>query len=176
MNDKETLLATMASNWKRLAKALDGVPHEVLEDATLAEGRTIKAVCCLLTAWDGESMRRIEFVTGEQFNPPHSPHDTAYWDRWTQNQIETKSIMSMRGVMVDMVGTHQRLLARLDELNDFHFYRWLEEDPQAGAPLYEKYLSQIETWRAAWDIAHPPEKGIRKFLQQFKQKFSMPSN
>lgn len=168
MMDKETLLAELTTNWETFMQTLEGVPQGELERPASPGRRNMKEICAFLTAWDGEALRRIDFITGTRPRPPHDPYDRAYWDVWTQKQVEIKSIMSVQGILVDMVGTRQRLLTRVAELSDVHFQRWLAEDPQATQPYYAQYLRQAQTWRAAWEQAYPTVKGLNKVWQSLK--------
>ena len=168
--DKDTLLAQMIENWQALTHALEGVPHEDLEVSGNSGESSVKALCAYLTAWDGEALRRIDIVTGNRFGPLHDPYDENYWETWAKKQVEIKRIMAMQGIMVDMVGTRQRLLSRVAELEDFHFARWLADDPQATQPYYPQCLSQIQAWRAAWDVANPPPTGLKRIWKDFKSK------
>lgn len=166
--DKETLLAELTTSWEIFMQALEGVPHEELERPASPGGWSVKEICAFLTAWDGEALRRIEFISGTRPRPPHDPHDHAYWDVWSQKQVEIKSIMSVQGILVDMVGTRQRFLTRVAELSDVHFQRWLAEDPQATQPYYAHYLQQVQSWRVRWEQARPSAKGLKKVWPTLK--------
>lgn len=168
--DKETLLARFVAHSEAFTQALDGIPHEAFETPGVVNGRSLKEVCALLTAWDGEALRRVDFVTGRRLEPPHNPHDTIYWETWLRRQIEVKCIMSTSGVLVDMIGTRQRLLARLAELSDFQIERWLAQDPQAMQPHFAEYLREVQAWRASWDAAHPPPRGLKKLWQGLRRR------
>jgi len=173
MMDKERLLAHLTSRWQALTQALEGVPHEEFEHVWEPGQWSVKEICAFLTAWDGEVLRRIDFVTGKHFTPSHDPDDTAYWEAWGKKQVEIKSVMPPQGVLIDMVGTRQRLLSRVAELNDFQLERWITEDPQATQPYYARYLALIQAWRAAWDEANPPPKGLRKVWYSLQEKFRL---
>lgn len=168
MMNKETLLARLMANSQALAQALEGVPHDELEKPGAIGQRSIKEVCALLTAWDGEALRRIDYITGRCLEPPHDVDDSAYWNNWAEMQVAIKRTMPVRGVLVDMIGTRQRLLTRLAELSDFHIERWLKQDPQATQPYFTDYLAQIQTWRTTWDKAHPAPGGLKKLWQSVK--------
>ena len=156
--DKETLLTLFMTRSERLTQILDGVPHVEFERPGAIGSRSIKEVCALLTAWDGEAMRRIDYVTGHRLDPPHDLHDSPYWDIWLERQVAVKRVMPVRGVLVDMVGTRQRLLTRLADLDNFHVERWLAIDPQATQPYFQDYLVQAQTWRIIWNETHPQDK------------------
>lgn len=166
--DKETLLTELTTSWETFRQTLEDVPHEELERPASPDGWSVKEICAFLTAWDGEALRRIDFISGTRPMPRHNPHDRVYWDAWSQKQVEIKSIMSVQGILVDMVGTRQRLLTHVAELSDVHFQRWLAEDPQATQPYYAQYLQQVQTWRARWEQAHPSAKGLKKVWQSLK--------
>ncbi len=168
--DKKTLLRNMQLDWQRLVSAVEGVPHDELEHVTLADGRSIKAACGLLTAWDGETMRRIRFATGERSEPPHDPHDGEYWSAWAARQIEIKSVMPIRGVMIDMIGTRRRLLELIESLDETQFDHWLATDPHAGSPRFAETASLVEQWRETWNAAHP--SAGKKLLGGLKKFFS----
>lgn len=168
--DKDTLLTQMIENWQALTQAMEGVPLEDFEVSGNSGEPTVKALCAYLTAWDGEALRRIDIVTGNRFALLHDPYDTDYWETWAQKQVEIKRVMAMQGIMVDMVGTRQRLLSRVADLEDFHFARWLADDPQAIQPHYGQYLAKIQAWRAAWDIDNPPPTGLTRIWHAFKSK------
>ncbi len=167
--DKKTLLHDMQLNWQRLVSAVEGVPHDELEHAILADGRSIKAACGLLTAWDGETMRRIRFAIGERTKPPHNPLDDEYWSAWAARQIEIKSVMPIRGVMIDMIGTRRRLLELIETLDDAQFERWLATDPHAGSPRFAKTASLVEQWRQTWNAVQP--SAGKKLLGGLKKLF-----
>ncbi len=160
--------------FERLTKALEGVSPEALDAAEMIEGKSIKEICCLLTAWDGERMRRVRVVTGESFQFPHDPYDQDYWSQWEQQQVEVKKVMSPQGVMVDLVGTHQRLVSQITELNDFYFTQWIESDPQAVNTLYAHYIPKIEAWRQIWTVSLQegplPQKTIPRWLAWLRRK------
>ncbi len=154
MVDKKTLLDKMQFDWQRLVSAVEGVPHDALERAKLENGRSIKAACCLLTAWDGETMRRIRFATDDRAEPPHDPREAQFWSTWEQKQIEVKSIMPMRGVMIDMIGTRRRLLEKIRALDDTQFGQWLAADPHAGSPQFAEVAAMVQAWRETWNGEH----------------------
>jgi hypothetical protein len=180
--DKETLLALWVANFERLTQALEGVPQEDLAetfDHTLVQALdlpaevdpwSVKAICALLTAWDGEILRRLNYQIGALFYEPHDWHDSTYWSAWGFKQLEIKQVRSMQGVLVDMVGTRQRLLGQLAELNDFQFDHWLEADPQAKQAYYIDYVSKIERWRQVWEN-RPPESRLKKLWRNVKRRF-----
>jgi hypothetical protein len=167
--DKEALLALYAANLERLTRALEGIPREDLARLGLVGGWSVKEVCAFLTAWDGEILRRIDYLTGASFKEPHDYHDSAYWTDWGQKQVEIKRVMAVQGILVDLVGTRQRLLSRLADLNDFQFERWLEADPQATQPYYGDYLAKIEAWRAEWEQQRPAQNGLKKLWEISKR-------
>jgi len=167
MADKDVILTAMTKTWQQLAALLDGVPLEEIAAEPLANGQSIKTACSALTAWDGEALRRIDFVTGHRLQPPHNPLDDDYWQAWLARQIAVKTIMAMRGILVDMVGTRQRLLARVAGMDAFHVSRWLDFDPLAVKSPWDAYLPLFAEWRAAWDAAHPPPAGLVARLGQF---------
>lgn len=160
---KKELLKQMNRQWKRLSSAVEGVPDEALEAVALPDDRTIKAACCAFTAWDGEMMRRIGVARGER-EPAHDPHDAVYWTAWEDQQISVKSIMPMRGVLVDMVGTRRRLLTLIESLDDETIMRWIGFDPRADGTAFEICLREIEVWREQWNTDHPT--GWRRFFRK----------
>ncbi len=167
--NKKTLLRDMQIHWQRLVSAVEGVPHDRLEHAILADGRSIKAACAVLTAWDGETMRRIRFATGERTEPPHDPLDDDYWHAWADRQIEVKSVMPVRGVMIDMIGTRRRLLELIESLDESQFERWLATDPHAGASRFAETATLVEQWRETWNTTQPSAGkkllgGLKKLL------------
>ena len=181
--DKETLLALWVANFERLTQALEGVPQEALTerfDQDLVQALdlpdevdhwSIKAICALLTAWDGEILRRLKYQTGELFDEPQDWQDVAYWTAWGFKQLEIKRVMSMQGVLVDMIGTRQRLLSQLADLNDFQFDRWLEADPQATQAYYIDYVTKVEHWRQVRESRRPPENRLRGLWNVVKARF-----
>jgi hypothetical protein len=170
--DKESLLLKLSSDLEALTGLLTDIPPEALETPQAVGNHSVKQTCALFAAWDGECIRRIDFVTGQRVQPPHDPNDTTYWQAWEQTQIGIKDIMPVRGVIVDMVSVRQRLISKVTDLNDFYFERWLEEDPQASQAHYTEALPQIQAWRSHWDELHPPAKGLRKWWQIIKQKWT----
>ncbi len=182
--DKDHLLALWVANFERLTQALEGVPQEALAETfdqalvqrlNLSAGVhpwNVKALCAFLTAWDGEILRRIKYLTGSLFYEPADWHDLAYWTDWGVKQIEIKQVMPVQGVLVDMIGTRQRLLSQLADLNDFHFEHWLAADPQASQPYYPDYVTKIESWRREWEARRPLQNSLKKWWQRFKNRHS----
>lgn len=169
--NKALLLQKLTTDWADLTTLLEGVPHEAF-DQVLVEGQSsVKEICAFLTAWDGEALRRLHFFTGQRFEPISHLDDVDYWQRWGEKQVAIKQIMSPQGVMIDMIGTRQRLLSQIAEAPDFHIERWLEADSQAIQPYFEDYLAQVKSWRAAWDKANPPATGLKKWWQMVQAKF-----
>lgn len=169
--DKDALLQKLTTDWARLTAVLEGVPHEAFDQVMVTGQNSVKEICAFLTAWDGEALRRLHFFTGQRFEPPHNLYDVEHWQNWEKEQVAIKQVMSPQGVMIDMIGTRQRLLSQIAEAPDFHIERWLEADPQATQPYFENYLAQVAKWRVTWDEANPPATGIKKWWQTLQTKF-----
>lgn len=172
MTDQMTVLMRLNEELQTLTQLLDGVPDNALEEAGAIRSQSIKEICCELTAWDGESLRRLQFAIGQSFSPPHDPHDTVYWQSWIENQKQIKRVMPIRGVLVDLVSTRQRLIAAVAELNDFQFDRWEEIDPLVQNSVYLQIVPQLTTWRN--HRQSPPNKSsiLSKLRQLFKRNAS----
>ena len=168
--DKEALLLLLTGYSEALMPILEGVPHEALELPQAVDTWSVKNVCAYFTTWDGEALRRIDFFSGQRFEPPHNLHDEAYWLAWVEKQLAIKGVMSVQGTLVDMIGTRQRLLTRLSDLSDFHLVRWLVEDPQATQPYFPPLIAKLKQWRATWDEANPPSIGLKKWWQNWRKQ------
>ncbi|MEM7033879.1 MAG: hypothetical protein AAF629_30335 [Chloroflexota bacterium] len=166
--DKETLQIYLANNWSKLMTQLEGVPHDDFETYPPDGDWSVKEICAFLTAWDGEALRRLDFYTGQTFTPPHDLQDADYWQQWGADQVKIKAIMSAQGVLIDMIGTRQRLLSRLEDVPDFYVERWLADDPHALQPYFDAYFNQVKQWREAWNEAHPPARGIKRIWQKLR--------
>ena len=121
MTSKKALLEKMNEDWVHLARALDNVPPDTIENVVLSGGDSLKRVCALITAWDGESKRRIQSVVGEMASPSHDPFDDNYWHRWEDEKIELKMMMRTQAVVFDMFRTRRDLIARIEALSDADF-------------------------------------------------------
>jgi hypothetical protein len=151
MISKDDLLAQLQTERQQLLKLLDDVPDEALtQPGAIGEWRVID-VLAYIAAWDGESLRRIAYASGESFQPPHDVNDSAYWQAWSEKQIEIKRIMSPRGIKVDMVGTWVRLLAQIEALSPQEYARWLEVDPHSQPDQHQEQLKQLQLWREKWE-------------------------
>jgi len=168
--DKDALLVRLAANTQALANALANVPPQMIEEPGVIGERSIKEVCALLTAWDGEALRRIDITTGKQSTPTQPLNDGQYWAGWAEKQIAIKCVMPVQGILVDLIGTRQRLLSRVAELNQFQIERWFDFDPQATQPHFDQYLAQILAWRAGWDETNPTPTRLKKWWQGLKQR------
>jgi len=150
MANKKELLAKMNEDWAHLARALDNVPSETVENVVLSGGDSLKRVCALITAWDGESKRRIQDAVDENASATHNPFDDDYWHQWEDEKIGLKMMMRTQAVVFDMFRTRRDLIARIEALHAGDFQRWVTQDPRAGAPHLSAYISAIEAWRARW--------------------------
>ena len=155
MTDLAEIVHTIDTRWVRLTTALEGVPHPVIDSAVTSAGITLKETCCLHAAWDGETIRRLDFVSGVRFEPPHNPTDRDYWRTWSEKQIAIKRIMPPRGVLTDMVGVHQRLLIRLQDFPEYRMAAWLQLDPHLASPFPTPYLDALFAWRETWQPPRP---------------------
>lgn len=148
---KDELLAQLQSERQQLFKLLDDVPDEAwLMPGGVGEWRVIDVVA-YITAWDGERLRRIAYATGESFQPPHDVNDTAYWQAWSEKQVEIKRVMGPRGIKVDLVGTWVRLLAQLEALSPAEYARWLALDPPLQQEQHGEQIRQLQIWREQWE-------------------------
>lgn len=167
----ESFTLLLNQNLQDLTNLLEGVPHPVLEAAVLPAqandpAQTVKQACCLLTAWDGEMLRRLHYITGQRLEPVN-PVNTVDWSAWASQQVSVKQVMTMRGTLVDLVGTRQRLIAQVVELADYQFERWFPTIPQAAVLAYDHYLPLIATWRQQWSPPEPEPVG-GGWIQNFK--------
>ncbi|MEM7343814.1 MAG: DinB family protein [Chloroflexota bacterium] len=151
MIEKEALLEQLQQQRKALFTLIDDVPEEVLALPNVVDTWSVLDMLAHLTAWDGEALRRLMFVTGESYQSPHDVHDEAYWREWGQKQVELKRVMGARGIKVDMAGTWVRLLARINELERFHYSRWLELNPQLMDSSNLDYIEPLQAWRDEWE-------------------------
>jgi hypothetical protein len=163
---KEELLARLKADRAALLNTIEGVPDQVLVVPGAAGTWSAMDVLAHITAWDGETLRRIAFATGQGGRPPHDVEDDAYWLAWNEKQVEIKRIMGVRGVKVDMAGTWVRLLARIEELSAREYARWAEVDPYFFRERHDlEHAEQLRAWRKTWERSLP-------WWQRLRRKFS----
>ena len=170
--DKAALLSKLTADWSRFAALLEGVPQADFDLGLVERQPTIKEICAFLTAWDGEALRRLDYFRGQRLAAPEDLYNEGYWAQWAEKQVAIKLVMSSQGMMVDMIGTRQRLLSQLSETPDFHVERWLAADPQASQPYFDQYLAQASQWRTRWDELNPPLTGLKKWWQTLRTSSS----
>jgi hypothetical protein len=118
-----------------------------------------------ITAWDGETLRRIAYATGQSVRPPHDVEDEVYWLAWNEKQVEVKRVMGPRGVKVDMASTWVRLLGRIEELSSLDYVRWAEVDPYFFQERHDlEHARQLRAWRELWEQSLPWWQRLRRKL------------
>lgn len=103
----------MDEDWAHLTCALDNVPPETIENVVLSGGESLKRVCARITAWDGESKRRIQYTLDGTTSAEHDPFDDEYWHRWEAEKIDLKMMMRTQAVVFDMFRTRRDLIVRI---------------------------------------------------------------
>jgi len=152
---KDEFLQHLQANRQVLLQLFDDVPETALTTPhTIGAWRVID-VLAATTAWDGETLRRLDFATGERSQPPHDVTDEGYWQVWLEEQVRVKRVMGPRGIKVDMAGTWIRLLARIEALSPHEYARWLDSDPQATPNRDQPYIAQLRAWRQQWERSLP---------------------
>jgi len=165
MIDKEEFLARLKADRQALLDVIEGVPDEVLTIPDAVGTWSAMDVLAHVTAWDGETMRRIAFATGQSARPPHDVDDEAYWLVWNEEQVEIKRIMGPRGVKVDMVSTWVRLVDRIGGLSPLDYARWIEVDPYFFQERHDlEHAAQLGAWRARWERSLPWWQRLRRKL------------
>lgn len=163
MSQKEELLAQLQADRQLLLDALEGVPDEALAGRAAVGEWSAMDVLAYVTAWDGESLRRIAFAAGESGRRPHDVGDEAYWRAWSQKQVELKRLMGPRGVKVDMASTWTRLLARVEAMSGAELARWAEVDPHFAQRRYDReYAPALRAWRERWERSLPWWRRLRR--------------
>jgi hypothetical protein len=157
----------MKPDREALLNIVEGVPDEALTMPGAVGTWSAIDVLAHITAWDGETLRRIAFATGEGARAPHDVDDEAYWLDWNERQVEIKRIMGARGVRVDMASTWLRLLARIEELSPLDYARWTEVDPHFFEERHDlEHARQLRAWRAAWEQLLPWWQRLRLRLSR----------
>ena len=156
MIEKVALVARLKADRGALLDTVAGVPDGALT-APGAVGRwSAMDVLAHVTAWDGETLRRIDFATGASAYPPHDVDDEVYWLDWNEKQVEIKRVMGPRGVKVDMASTWVRLLARIEALTSLDYARWAEVDPYSFQVRHDlEHAQQLSAWRVRWERSLP---------------------
>lgn len=156
MIKKEELLVRIQADRQFLFEAIEGVPDEALTIPGAVGTWSALDVLAHITAWDGETLRRIAFATGENTHPPHDVDDEAYWLAWNEKQVEIKRLLGPRGTKVDMASTWTRLLARIESLSPMDYARWREIDPYFFEERHDlEHADQLHTWRKRWEQSLP---------------------
>jgi hypothetical protein len=170
MIPKAELLTQMQANRQALINTIEGVPEDVLARPNAVGTWSALDILAHITAWDGETLRRIAFATGQSNHPPHDIDDDDYWLAWNDEQIEIKRVLGPRGIKVDMAGTWARLLAQIEALSELDYVRWAEIDPHAFDERHDlEHARQLQVWRETWERSRP-------WWQRLRRKFSKPSS
>ncbi len=161
---KEALLSELQTERQKLLKILDGVPEDDLEIAGPAGGWSGMDILAHITAWDGEALRRLAFATGESARRPHDLEDTAYWQRWNEEQVALKRMLGPKGVKVDMAGTWVRLLATIEGLHPLDYARWQEVGTGIRPGHDAEHAAQLRAWREHWEQSLPWWRRVKRRL------------
>lgn len=173
---KEDLLVRLQADRQALLDVIAGVPEEVLPMPGAGGAWSALDVLAHITAWDGETLRRIAYATGENNQPPHNIDDEVYWQSWNEKQVAMKRLLGPRGIKVDMASTWTRLLARLESLSSLEYARWLEIDPYVGQERHDlEHTRQLEVWREQWERSLPWWQRLKRKLSSVKQRLPHPS-
>ncbi len=165
MIDKAELLERLKADRQALLEPVEGMPDEALTMPGVVGAWSVMDVLAHITAWDGETLRRIAFATGQSARPPHDIDDQDYWLAWNDTQVEIKRIMGPRGVKVDMAGTWVRLLARIEELTPLDYARWAEVDPYFFQERHDlEHARHLQDWRRRWERSLPWWQRLRRRL------------
>jgi len=163
---KAELLARMQADRQILIEAIEDVPEDVLARPNAVGIWSALDILAHLTAWDGETLRRITFATGQSNQPPHNIDDDDYWLAWNDEQVEIKRLLGPRGIKVDMAGTWARLIARIESLSPRDYQRWAEIDPHAFDERHDlEHARQLQRWRVAWERSLPWWQRLRRKFQ-----------
>jgi hypothetical protein len=175
MIKKEELLARLQTDRQTLLATVEGVPDEALRLPHAVGTWSALDVLAHITAWDGETLRRIAFATGESTRSSHDVDDQAYWLAWNEQQVEMKRVMGPRGIKVDMASTWTRLLVRIESLPPLDYARWLEIDPYFVKERHDlEHARQLRAWRKQWEQALPWWQRLQHKLMKIKKKLSPP--
>lgn len=156
MIEKAELMARLEADRQALLETIEGVPDQALAISGAVGTWSAMDVLAHITAWDGETLRRIAFATGQSSRPPHNVDDEAYWLAWNEKQVEIKRIMGPRGVKADMASTWVRLLARIEALSLIDYARWAEVDPHFFQERHDlEHAHQLRAWRSEWERSLP---------------------
>jgi hypothetical protein len=167
MISKSELLARMQADRQALINTVEGVPEDVLAQSNAVGTWSALDVLAHITAWDGETLRRIAFATGQRNQPPHDIDDDAYWLAWNDEQVEIKRILGPRGIKIDMAGTWARLLAQIETLSELDYARWVEIDPHFFAERHDlEHAHQLQVWREQWERSLPWWQRLRRKIFQ----------
>ena len=83
MVEKAELLNRLMADRQALLDAIEGVPDGALTMPGAVGAWSVVDVLAHITAWDGETLRRIAFATGQSAPPPHDIDDEDYWLVWS---------------------------------------------------------------------------------------------
>jgi hypothetical protein len=166
ISQKELVLRLQADR-EALLEAIEGVPDEALTMPGAVGLWSAMDVLAHITAWDGETLRRIAFATGESARAPHDVDDEAYWLDWNERQVEIKRILGARGVKVDMASTWLRLLDSIDKVSTLDYARWAEVDPHFFEERHDlEHAQQLRAWREEWEQSLPWWQRLRLKLSR----------
>lgn len=167
MIDRAELMVRLNADRQALLDAIEGVPDQALAMPGAVGTWSAMEVLAHITAWDGETLRRIAFATRQSTRPPHNVDDEAYWLAWNEKQVEIKQIMGPRGVKVDMASTWVRLLARIEALSLMDLVRWAEVDPYFFQERHDlEHAHQLRVWREGWERSLPWWQRLRRKISE----------
>jgi hypothetical protein len=156
MIEKTALVARLQADREALLDTVEGVPDEALTAPGAVGARSAMNAMAHVTAWDGETLRRINFATGASAYLPHDVDDEVYWLDWNEKQVEIKRVMGPRGVKVDMASTWVRLLTRIEALTSLDHARWAEVNPYFFQERHDlEHAQQLSAWRERWERSPP---------------------
>lgn len=162
-------MARLQADREALLEAIKGLPDDALTMPGVLGIWSAMDVLAHITSWDGETLRRIAFATGESVRAPHDVDDETYWLDWNERQVEIKRIMGVRGVKVDMASTWLLLLARIERLSTLDYARWAEVDPHFFEERHDlEHAQQLRAWRARWEQSLPWWQRLRLKLSQHR--------
>jgi len=168
MIPKTELLSRMQADRQALISVIEGIPEEVLARPNAVGTWSVLDVLAHITAWDGETLRRIAFATSQSNHLPHDIDDDAYWLAWNDEQVEIKRVLGPRGIKVDMAGTWARLIARIEALSSRDYERWAEIDPHAFDERHDlEHAHQLQVWREVWEQLLPWWQRLRRKFTRF---------
>jgi hypothetical protein len=163
MIDQAALLARLQADRQAVFRAIEGVPDQFLIWTGPDSGPPPLDILAYITAWDGETLRRIAYASGQSSHRPYDVSNKSYWEAWSRKQVEMKRLLGPRGIKVDLAGTWARLVTRLESLTPAEYTRWLEFDPRLATERPDlAHAEQLQRWRVAWERSLPWWQRLRR--------------